>query len=85
MNDESKFNTLYPLHVKLKEMEPQLKAVQDFLDWLDEHDKIIAYWRDDYDYPEIDHTSKATLIAGFLGINEAALEREKQAMLESIR
>ena len=80
----SEFDELYPLHVKLKEMEPQRKAVQDFLDWLSEHDKIIAYWRDDCDYPEIDHTSKAALIGKFLGIDEAALEAEKQAMLASL-
>jgi len=85
MSDESKFNELYPLHVKLKAMEPKRRAVQDFLDWLEEHGKVIAYWEEDADYPTFDHTTKAALIAGFLGINEAALEREKQAMLESIR
>lgn len=80
-----------PQHEKLAQNEASRAAVADFLDWLETQGLTICDLNT-LGAPPLDfsrylpcYRSKSNLIAGFLGIDEAALEKEKRAMLAELR
>ena len=75
----------YPLHDKLAEMEERHQAIQDFLDWLDTKEYVIAQYRENNDFPVPTFRRKESIISEFLGIPEAEFETEKRAMLDALR
>lgn len=81
MRDSKKYPECEKLAV---ERERQL-AIQGFLEWLGQEGLILAYW------PEGSHTlcssSRKTndLILGYLKIDQDRLEKERRAMLNSLR
>jgi hypothetical protein len=66
----------YPEHEKLKEIQPKSQAIGDFLEWMK------AEFPKETRLPPY---SIPFLLAEYFEIDEAELEREKRAMLESIR
>ena len=79
------FDLTYPQHIKLKNLEVERKTVQNFLDWLDEQEIDLCRWvKQPTDQLQVVRQTKATIIALFLGIDENALEAEKQHMLENL-
>lgn len=91
----------YPLHEKLRSLSARRDAAQDFYDFLEEENIVLARYhthddgcRDGED-PHACRMSAsqlygarenpADLIGKFLGIDPKALEAEKQAMLGELR
>jgi hypothetical protein len=90
--------TTYPEHEKLKALGDTRAAVQSFLDWLlddfrpqdfDDSRCILAGEWDDTpaSHDRLHHIfeTRSALLAAYFGIDEAALEDEKDAMLAEFR
>lgn len=74
----------YPLHDEMKEREKERDGMQDFYDWLGANGFYICEY-DDNDQLWPTRKSPEELIGGAMGIDPAALEKEKQKMLDDIR
>lgn len=77
---------LYPEHTKLRADESRRETAQEFIDWLQSQRFVICASVPvglHHRYLPIE-SSEATLIAMFLGIDEAKLEAEKRDMLDAL-
>ena len=74
----------YPEHEKLKALNGANNIVGDFISWLSEQGIWLGKW-DNFDrlHPIMDSTED--LLAKYFDIDRFAIEREKQAMLDSLR
>lgn len=77
----------YPEHDKVKALDGKNNVVGDFIEWLRDNDYVIAQYGGEEGYERLwpVHRSTEDLISEHFEIDRNALEREKRAMLESIR
>jgi len=76
----------YPVHEKLKEVQPISQAIHEFIFWLDETKQIELAAREFGRTRLLPTTEKLTdLVAQYLGIDRRKLEDEKVQMLEEMR
>jgi hypothetical protein len=88
--DDEAFAAKYPLHVKAKANALQNQVISNFLDWLEEHDYVLAKVSDiDDDNPYLYELNQADinpekLIADFNGIDLKAFNEEKDRMYQEM-
>lgn len=78
------FDVLYPQHLRQREVVGEAQVVGQFLEHLlSESDLVIAEWRGEELLPV--HKSIQDILAGYYGIDQDELEKEKRHMLKRIR
>ena len=80
----SVYKEQYPEHEKLHAVREQSQAIGEFLEWVNtEKGWMLGVYEGERMYPA--SYSINALLAEFFGIDPDLLEREKRAMLESLR
>ena len=76
----------YPEHERVKAIQREAQAINDFVDWLHEEKELSLYAWDEATATYCPAQDSVTdLIAEFFGIDCKKLDAEKQKMLDEIR
>lgn len=76
----------YPEHKKVRAVQRESQAINDFMEWLQEEKNIgFAYFEEGLGDVLLSTPSLMELLEEFFGIDPEKLEAEKQAMLDEIR
>jgi len=75
----------YPEHDKLREVQAETQAAGEFIEWLGTKGIFLASYIEGHNFPREVPTSIQALLAEWAGVDQGAIEREKRAMLASLR
>lgn len=75
--------TAYPEHAKLKALDGHNEIVGDFLEWLAHRQYTVCFWGAGKYHPA--RKQIEDWLADYFDVDMKALDREKQAMLDTVR